>query len=74
MEKMCFIQGQVELSHSILSFNRRFNYNIRVINGDEPCRTRKLLKNLKSIECWGEFFPKRFPFEVISNYVEMFQG
>ena len=37
----------MELSHSILCFNGNFNYYIKVINGDGPHRTRKLVKKEK---------------------------
>lgn len=46
---MCFIQGQMEPYHSILSFNGSFNYHIKTINADEP-PGRKPLKNLKDVE------------------------
>ena len=44
-KKMCFILGQIELSHFILCFNGNFNYYLKVINEDGPHRTRKLVKN-----------------------------
>lgn len=70
---MHFIQGQMEPYHSIMSFNGSFNYHLKAINADEPPGSRELLKT-QNLFNDGGILPKKFPFGVISNYVEKFHG